>query len=172
DLAREQQRRYDAEAERNLMNIAYNNEAKERRRYRLSSYLAGTGIDPVANQDQAFAGMGALWGRTMAQMNTSNSFRNPSIAHDYANVVGNNAVTVGLSPDLEDDAEYIGTEQPLADLFEILEHIEIRRAEKKLGLVSKIPQSSYKSSSKLISAQESRTQHFVLSQSVSSQSVS
>ncbi|CAG8856544.1 4280_t:CDS:2, partial [Gigaspora margarita] len=54
----------------------------------------GTGIDPVANQDQAF---GALRGRTMAQMNTSNSFRNPSIAHGYANVVGNNAVTVGNS---------------------------------------------------------------------------
>ncbi|CAG8840506.1 28474_t:CDS:2, partial [Gigaspora margarita] len=64
---------------------------------RLSSYLAGTGIDPVANRDQAFAGMGALRGRTIAQMNTSNSFRNPSIAHDYANVVGNNAVTVGNS---------------------------------------------------------------------------
>ncbi|CAG8848740.1 25989_t:CDS:2, partial [Gigaspora margarita] len=127
---------------------------------RLSSYLAGTGIDPVANQDQAFgilrgylhgralewfdrkilgkrwelhnifanhsqADMGALWGRTMAQINTSNSFRNPLIAHDYANVVGNNAVIVGnsmipaegLSSDLEDDAEHIGTEQPLADLL-------------------------------------------------------
>ncbi|CAG8855421.1 1369_t:CDS:1, partial [Gigaspora margarita] len=59
----------------------------------------------------------------------------------------------GLSPDLEDDAERIGTEQPLADLFEILERIEMRRAEKKLGLVSKIPQSSYKSSSKSIPAQ-------------------
>ncbi|RIA99954.1 hypothetical protein C2G38_2236365, partial [Gigaspora rosea] len=42
----------------------------------------------------------------------------------------------GLSPDLEDDAERIGTEQPLADLFEILERIEMRRAEKKLGLVT------------------------------------
>ncbi|CAG8855200.1 45936_t:CDS:2, partial [Gigaspora margarita] len=100
-----------------------------------------------ANHGQA--GMGALRGRTMAQMNTSNSFRNPSIAHDYANIVGNNAVTVGnsmipakgLSPNLKDDAERIGTEQPLADLFEILERIEMRRAEKKLGLVSKIPQS-------------------------------
>ncbi|CAG8851428.1 359_t:CDS:2, partial [Gigaspora margarita] len=162
---------------------------------RLLSYLAGTGIDPVANRDQAFAGMGTLRGHTMAQMNTSNSFRNPSIAHDYANVVGNNAVTVsnsmipaegefyskllkygkmlnldeqkikgqflrGLFSDLKDDAERIGTEQLLADLFKILERIEIRRAEKKLGLVSKIPQSSYKSSSKLIPAQESKTQHF------------
>ncbi|CAG8719123.1 5861_t:CDS:2, partial [Dentiscutata heterogama] len=105
----------------------------------------GTGIDPVANRDQAFelhnifanhgqAGIGALRGCTMAQMNTSNSFRNPSIAHDYANIAGNNAVTIGLSPDLEDDAEHIGTEQPLANLFEILERIEMRRAEKKLGL--------------------------------------
>ncbi|CAG8805332.1 7279_t:CDS:2, partial [Dentiscutata erythropus] len=102
------------------------------------------------------AGMGALQGRTMAQMNTSNSFRNPFIAHDYANIAGNNAITVGdfyskllkygkmlnldeqqikgqflrgLSPDLEDDAERIGTEQPLANLFEILERIEMRRAE-------------------------------------------
>ncbi|CAG8673865.1 3547_t:CDS:2 [Ambispora leptoticha] len=117
---------------------------------RLSSYLAGTGIDPVANRDQAFgilrgclhgralewfdrkildkqwelhnifanhgqAGMGALRERTMAQMNTS------------------------LSPDLEDDAKRIGTEQPLADLFKILERIEMRRAEKKLRLVNKIP---------------------------------
>ncbi|CAG8764910.1 525_t:CDS:1, partial [Gigaspora rosea] len=258
---------------------------------RLSSYLAGTSIDPVANWDQAFgilrgclhgralewfdrkilgkrwelhnifanhgqAGMGALRGRTMAQMNTSNSFRNPSIAHDYANTAGNNAVTVGvsmipakaftedwhlaggqlldrpvnainagngnpivfgdirigqalywlknkyptvisekrnlvygllaqesepigefyskllkyekmlnlnkqqiksqflrgLSPDLEDDAKRIGTEQLLANFFEILEPIEMQRAEKKLGLVSKIPQSSYKSSSKLITS--------------------
>ncbi|CAG8625270.1 6828_t:CDS:2 [Diversispora eburnea] len=46
---------------------------------RLSSYFA--------------AGMAALRARTMAQMVTSNSFRNPSIAHDYANVSGNNAVT-------------------------------------------------------------------------------
>ena len=45
----------------------------------------------------------------------------------------------GLSSDLEDDAERIGTEQPLADLFEILERIEMQRAEKKLGLVTKIP---------------------------------
>ncbi|CAG8843505.1 22104_t:CDS:2, partial [Gigaspora margarita] len=73
------------------------------------------------------AGIGALRGLTMAQMNTSNSFRNPSIAHDYANVVGNNVVMV-------DNAERIGTKQPLADLFEILERIEMRRAEKKLGL--------------------------------------
>ncbi|CAG8593697.1 17430_t:CDS:2, partial [Gigaspora rosea] len=270
---------------------------------RLSSYLAGAGIDPVANRDQAFgilrgclhgralewfdrkilgkqwelhnifanhgqAGMGALRGRTMAQMITSNSFRNPSTAHDYANTAGNNAVTVGvsmipaeaftedwrlaggrpsdrpvnainagnanpivfgdirigqalywlrneyptvisekrnlvygslaqggepigefyskllkygkmlnldeqqikgqflrgLSPDLEDDAERIGTEQPLADLFEILERIEMRRAEKKLGLVSKIPQSSYKSSSKLMTPAQ---YHPVSSQSVS-----
>ncbi|CAG8843777.1 45038_t:CDS:2 [Gigaspora margarita] len=56
----------------------------------------------------------------------------------------------GLSSDLENDAEHISTEQLLADLFEILERIEMRRAEKKLGLVSKIPHSSYKSSSKLI----------------------
>ncbi|CAG8750539.1 15105_t:CDS:2, partial [Dentiscutata heterogama] len=55
----------------------------------------GTGIDPVANRDQAFgAGMGALRGRTMAEMNTSNSFRNPSIAHGYANTAGNNVVTI------------------------------------------------------------------------------
>ncbi|CAG8846337.1 26773_t:CDS:1, partial [Racocetra persica] len=94
----------------------------------LSSYLASTSIDPVANQDQAFgilrgclhgrvlewfdqkilgkrwelhnifanhgqAGMGALRGHTIAQMNTSNSFRNPLIAHDYANTASNNAVT-------------------------------------------------------------------------------
>ncbi|CAG8536459.1 13915_t:CDS:2 [Gigaspora margarita] len=99
---------------------------------RLSLYLAGTGIDPVANRDQALgilrgclhgqalewfdqkilgkqwelhnifanhsqASMGALRGQTMAQMNTSNSFRNPSITHDYANTAGNNAVTVGVS---------------------------------------------------------------------------
>ncbi|CAG8479469.1 16993_t:CDS:2 [Acaulospora colombiana] len=99
---------------------------------RLSSYLAGTGINPVGARDQAFgilrgclsgralewfdrkilgkrwelhnifanhgqAGMGNLRARTMAQMNTSNSFRNPSIAHDYANIAGNNAVTVGVS---------------------------------------------------------------------------
>ncbi|CAG8847919.1 26954_t:CDS:1, partial [Gigaspora margarita] len=98
---------------------------------RLSLYLAGTGIDPVANRDQVFgilreclhgralewfdqkilgkrwelhniftnhgqAGMGALRGRTMAQINTSNSFRNPSIAHNYANIAGNNAVTVDV----------------------------------------------------------------------------
>ncbi|CAG8792142.1 36408_t:CDS:2, partial [Racocetra persica] len=48
-----------------------------------------------ANHSQA--GMGALQGRTMAQMNTSNSFRNPSIAYDYANTAGNNAITVGVS---------------------------------------------------------------------------
>ncbi|CAG8678990.1 5650_t:CDS:2, partial [Dentiscutata heterogama] len=65
----------------------------------------GTGIDPVANRDQAFGilrgclhgqaleCMGALRGHTMAQMNISNSFRNPSIAHDYANTASNNAVT-------------------------------------------------------------------------------
>ncbi|CAG8799675.1 26736_t:CDS:2, partial [Dentiscutata erythropus] len=45
----------------------------------------------LANHGQA--GMAALRARTMAQMVTSNSFRNPSIAHDYANVSGNNAVT-------------------------------------------------------------------------------
>ncbi|CAG8631913.1 7381_t:CDS:2, partial [Dentiscutata heterogama] len=125
----------------------------------------GTGIDPVANRDQAFGilrgclyGIGALRERTMAQMNTSNSFRNPSIAHNYANTAGNNIVTVGLSPDLEDDAERISTEQPLADLFEILEQIEMRRAEKKLELVSKIPQSSYKLSSKLITPTQSQFQ--------------
>ncbi|CAG8833894.1 18524_t:CDS:1, partial [Racocetra persica] len=44
-----------------------------------------------ANHDQA--GMGALQGRTIAQINTSNSFRNPSIVYDYANTAGNNAVT-------------------------------------------------------------------------------
>ncbi|CAG8611477.1 7924_t:CDS:2, partial [Dentiscutata heterogama] len=144
------------------------------------------------------AGIGALRRCTMAQINTSNSFRNPSIAHDYTNTAGNNAVTIGnanpivfgdiwisqvlywlrneysiviseihnlvygslaqrskpigdfylkllkyrkmlnldeqqikelflrsLSPDLEDDVECIGTEQPLADLFEILEQIEM-----------------------------------------------
>ncbi|CAG8623655.1 2038_t:CDS:1, partial [Diversispora eburnea] len=38
--------------------------------------------------------MTALRGRTMAQMVTSNSFRNPSIAHDYVNVNENNAVIV------------------------------------------------------------------------------
>ena len=38
-----------------------------------------------------------VWRCTMAQMNTSNSFRNPFIAHDYANIAGNNAVTVGVS---------------------------------------------------------------------------
>ncbi|CAG8850891.1 23280_t:CDS:1, partial [Racocetra persica] len=43
------------------------------------------------------AGMGALRGRTMAQINTSNSFRNLSIAHDYTNTAGNNAVTIGIS---------------------------------------------------------------------------
>ncbi|CAG8598682.1 11447_t:CDS:2, partial [Diversispora eburnea] len=37
--------------------------------------------------------MAALRGRTIAQMVTSNSFRNPSITHDYANVGGNNTVT-------------------------------------------------------------------------------
>ncbi|CAG8729610.1 13119_t:CDS:2, partial [Gigaspora margarita] len=319
-LALEQQRRYDAEAEKNLMNIAYNNEAKEHYRWwfsycnknrRVSELIqekfairlllkqchinAGTGINPVVNRDQAFGilrgclygralewfdrkilgkrwelhnifanhgqtGIGALRGRTMAQMNTSNSLRNPLIAHDYANIAGNNTVTVGvlmipaeaftedwrlaggrpsdrpanavnagnanpivfgdirigqalywlknkyptvisekcnlvyrslaqgsepigefyskllkygkmlnldeqqikgqflqgLSPDLEDDAERIGTEQLLADLFEILECIEMRRVEKKLGLVSKISKSSYKSAPKLITpAQES-----------------
>ncbi|CAG8558868.1 9408_t:CDS:2 [Acaulospora morrowiae] len=54
----------------------------------------------------------------------------------------------GLFPDLEDDAERIGTEQPLEDLFTTLERIETRRLEKRLGLVSKIPQSGYKPSSK------------------------
>ncbi|CAG8845926.1 3225_t:CDS:1, partial [Racocetra persica] len=98
----------------------------------LSAYLASTGIDPVANQNQVFgilreylhgralewfdqkildkrwelhnifanysqAGMGALRECTMAQMNTSNSFKNPSIAHDYANTASNNAVTIGVS---------------------------------------------------------------------------
>ncbi|CAG8539991.1 17661_t:CDS:2 [Cetraspora pellucida] len=63
--------------------------------------------DPVANWDQAFGILRgclygqalecALWGRTMAQMNTSNSFRNPSIAHDYANTASNNAITVDVS---------------------------------------------------------------------------
>ncbi|CAG8730131.1 13434_t:CDS:2, partial [Racocetra persica] len=66
-----------------------------------------TGIDLVANWDQAFGilreclygqvGMGTLQGRTMAQMNTSNSFRNPSIAHNYANTASNNVVTIGIS---------------------------------------------------------------------------
>ncbi|CAG8841830.1 10049_t:CDS:2, partial [Racocetra persica] len=61
----------------------------------------GTGIDPVANRDQAFGilreclhGIGALRRRTIVQMNTSNSFRNPSIAYDYANIASNNAVTI------------------------------------------------------------------------------
>ncbi|CAG8489012.1 3406_t:CDS:2 [Cetraspora pellucida] len=118
-------------------------------------------------------------------MNISNSFRNPLIAHDYANTADNNAVTVGvfmilaeaftkdwhlaksepiedfylkllkyrkmlnldeqqikeqflrdLSLDLENDVECIGTEQLLADLFEILEQIKMQRAEKKLELIS------------------------------------
>ncbi|CAG8810385.1 480_t:CDS:2, partial [Racocetra persica] len=74
----------------------------------LSSYLASTGIDLVVNRDQIFgilreclhkqAGMDALRGHIMAQMNTSNSFRNPSIAHDYANTAGNNAVTLRGEP--------------------------------------------------------------------------
>ncbi|CAG8850423.1 23065_t:CDS:2, partial [Racocetra persica] len=60
-----------------------------------------TDIDLAANRDQAFgilrgclrerAGMGALQRRTIAQINTSNSFRNPLIAHDYANTASNNA---------------------------------------------------------------------------------
>ncbi|CAG8491622.1 6017_t:CDS:2 [Acaulospora morrowiae] len=204
----------------------------------------------LANHGQA--NIAGVQGRTMAQMNNTNSFRNPSIAHTYANVPANNAVTVGnsmvpaeafiedwrlaggrpsdrpvnavnaannnpiifdnirigqalywlkneyptvlsekrnlvfgslaqgddplgvfysklrkygkmlnhdeeqikgqflrgLSSDLEDDAERIGTEQPLEDLFTTLERIETRRLEKRLGLVSKIPQSGYKPSSK------------------------
>ncbi|CAG8852236.1 4030_t:CDS:1, partial [Racocetra persica] len=48
-----------------------------------------------ANHGQA--SIGALQGYTMIQMNTSNSFRNPSIAHDYANTASNNAVTIGIS---------------------------------------------------------------------------
>ncbi|CAG8540367.1 590_t:CDS:2 [Cetraspora pellucida] len=62
----------------------------------LSSYLAGTELHNIfANYDQA--DINALWRCTMAQMNTSNSFRNPSIAYDYANTVDNNAVTIGVS---------------------------------------------------------------------------
>ncbi|CAG8596561.1 661_t:CDS:2, partial [Racocetra persica] len=101
--------------------------------------IDSTGIDPLANWDQVFgifrgclhgqANMGALQDHIIAQMNTSNSFKNPSIAHDYANIVGNNAVTQqiknqflrDLSSDLKDNTERISTEQPLADLFEILE---------------------------------------------------
>ncbi|CAG8656694.1 7190_t:CDS:2, partial [Scutellospora calospora] len=149
---------------------------------------------------------------TIAQMNTSNSFENPLITHNYANTADNNAVTIGvsmipakaftedwhlaegylsdrpanainanntnsiafgdiqitqkgepigefyskllkyrkilnldeqqikgqflrgLSSDLEDNEKYISTEQLLADLFEILEQIEMQKAEKKLGL--------------------------------------
>ena len=41
------------------------------------------------------AGMGALRGRTMAQMIASNSFRLNSLASTFANVPANNAVTVG-----------------------------------------------------------------------------
>ena len=41
------------------------------------------------------AGMGALRGRTMAQMLASNSFRPHSLASTFANIAGNNAVTVG-----------------------------------------------------------------------------
>ena len=40
-------------------------------------------------------GMGALRGRTMAQMIASNSFRAHSLASTFANIGGNNAVTVG-----------------------------------------------------------------------------
>ncbi|CAG8475173.1 17222_t:CDS:2 [Dentiscutata erythropus] len=149
----------------------------------------------------------------MTQINTSNSFRNPSIAYYYANIAGNNAVTIGVSMILaeaftEDQLmqliqlknEYstiisekcnlvyrllaqknepigefyskllkygkmlnLDEQQIKANLFEILEQIEMRRAEKKLGLVSKLPQSSYKLASKLITPTQS--------QSVSSQLV-
>ncbi|CAG8548666.1 15084_t:CDS:2, partial [Dentiscutata heterogama] len=229
----------------------------------LRGYLSGSALDwfdrkilgkrwelhnILANHGQA--NIAGIQGRTMAQMNTSNSFRNPSIAHTYANVPANNAVMIGnsmipaesfnedwrlaggrpsdrpanavnagnnnaiildnirigqalywlkneyptvlsekrslvfgslvqgddplgtfyaklrkygnmlnhdekqikgqflrgLSSDLEDDADRIGTEQPLEDLFTTLERIETRRLEKRLGLTSKISQSKYKSS--------------------------
>ncbi|CAG8738284.1 34472_t:CDS:2, partial [Racocetra persica] len=83
-----------------------------------------------ANHGQT--GMGALRGRTMVQINTSNSFRNPSIAYDYANTARGEPIgdfyskllkyrkmlnfdeqqikrqfLRGFSPDLEDDAECI-----------------------------------------------------------------
>ncbi|CAG8828778.1 9891_t:CDS:2, partial [Dentiscutata erythropus] len=57
---------------------------------------------PVANRDQAFGILrGCLHGRALewfdrkilAQINTSNSFRNSLIAHDYTNTASNNAVT-------------------------------------------------------------------------------
>ncbi|CAG8721728.1 20707_t:CDS:2, partial [Dentiscutata erythropus] len=45
----------------------------------------------LANHGQA--NIAGVQVRTMAQINTSNSFRNPSIAHTYANTPANNAVT-------------------------------------------------------------------------------
>ncbi|CAG8652354.1 18045_t:CDS:2, partial [Racocetra persica] len=75
--------------------------------FQLSSYLTGTEWFDLkilgkrwelhnifANHGQA--GMGALRGRTIAQMNTNNSFRNPSIVYNYANTASNNVVTVDI----------------------------------------------------------------------------
>ncbi|CAG8583342.1 20712_t:CDS:2 [Cetraspora pellucida] len=79
---------------------------------RLSAYLADIDVNPVgATRNRAFgifrgclSGLALDWfnrkiladiqGYTMAQMNISNSFRNSSIDHIYANTPANNAVTV------------------------------------------------------------------------------
>ncbi|CAG8809066.1 3691_t:CDS:1, partial [Racocetra persica] len=48
-----------------------------------------------ANHSQA--GIDTLQAYTIAQMNTSNSFRNSSIAYNYANTADNNTVAVDVS---------------------------------------------------------------------------
>ncbi|CAG8472938.1 2600_t:CDS:2 [Acaulospora colombiana] len=59
---------------------------------RFSSYLADVAIDPVASRDQAFGILrGCLYGRALEW------FDRKILAHDYANIAGNNAVTVANS---------------------------------------------------------------------------
>ncbi|CAG8645374.1 5125_t:CDS:2, partial [Dentiscutata heterogama] len=126
----------------------------------LSSYLAGTGIDPVANRDQVFGILrGCLHGRALEWFDRKILGKRWELHNIFANHGQAALEFLRLPMTMQmvlDDAERIGTEQPLADLFEILERIEIRRAEKKLGLVSKIPQSNSNSENGLTEAEISK----------------
>ncbi|CAG8819824.1 36715_t:CDS:2, partial [Racocetra persica] len=97
---------------------------------RLSSYLASTGIDPVANRDQAFGILReCLHGRALEWFDRKILAQGGEPIGDfyskllkYGKMLNLDEQQIkgqflrGLSPDLEDDAERIGTEQPLADL--------------------------------------------------------
>ncbi|CAG8839115.1 13234_t:CDS:2, partial [Racocetra persica] len=102
----------------------------------LSSYLVGTGIDLHANQDQAFGILRrCLYGNPSIAHNYANTASNNAITVGVSIILAKaftkdwclagrqpsdrpvNAINAGLSPNLEDDTERIGTEQLLANLL-------------------------------------------------------